>query len=303
MKLLRNGLAAVSALVLGLVPGMGGEPLVVAATHPLIAELAREVGGDHLEVIDLMEAGADVHHWEPRPSDLREIQRSDLILAAGKGLEIYLPRLRDSLAGTVRIADVGETIPSLRIGHDAVFVCCPHHAPGSIDPHWWQSIDNMKRAARIVADELAEDRPDAADEFRSRAADYVNRLDELKSWARIELAKVPRARRKLVTAHNAFAYFAHEFGYEVIAVAGLSREQSNAPQDLARTIETIRRTRVPAVFPEKGMSARQIESLAAETGVVIAPPLVADGTAEAPLDSFEAMTRHNVETIVAALVD
>jgi len=276
-------------------------PLTIVATHPLMAELGREVGGAHVKVIDLMEPGSDPHRWEPRPQDMRKLAQADLVLAAGKGLEPYLSRLKGSLRPETTLLEVGRNLPSLTVGKDAVYACCPQHAPGGVDPHWWQGVEHMQRAAREVAKTLSSMDPANKSDYEKNARAWSARLDDLKTWARVELSRVPSARRKLVTAHNAFAYFAREFGFEVIAVAGLSHEQNNAPQDLARTLATIRRTGVPAIFPEKGASAKQIESLSREANVVIAPPLIADGNAPAPYHTFEAMTRYNVTTIVKAL--
>jgi len=273
----------------------------VSALHPLMADLARQVGGERVKVFDLVGEGGDPHRFEPRPSDLRNMKASALILAGGKNLETYLDRISASLP-EVPIIEVGRTIPSLTVGKDEVYTCCPHHAhEGALDPHWWHGIDNMRRAARVVADAFAEVDPSAKDYYQKRARDYGRELAELKSWVRRELAKVPRGQRKLVTAHNAFAYFAKEFGFEVIAVAGLNKEQGNAPQDLARTIESVRKSGVSAIFPEQGMNPKTLESIARATGTKLATPLVADGNGTGSAAGFKPMIHHNVNAITSAL--
>ncbi len=280
---------------------VGAAEMNVSALHPLMADLARQVGGERVHVFDLVGEGGDPHHFEPRPSDLRQMQSSKLILAAGKNLETYLDRIRASLPN-VPIIEVGRTIPSLTVGKDSVYSCCPHQShENALDPHWWHGIDNMRRAARVVADAFAEMDPDGKDLYQSRARDYARELADLKSWARRELAKVPRSQRKLVTAHNAFAYFAKEFGYEVIAVAGLNKEQESAPQDLARTIESVRKSGVRAIFPEQGANQKTLESIARATGTELATPLVADGNGTGSRAGFKPMIHHNVNAITRAL--
>lgn len=290
-----------SGLLVGLVTLVAqAESLQVSALHPLLADVARQVGGNRVAIHDLMGEGANAHAFEPRPADLKKLQASSLILASGKNMESYLGRLRDTMKQAT-IVEVGRTIPSLTVGKDAVYSCCPQHAAGALDPHWWHGIENMRRAARIVAQALAERDPAGKDFYLANAAAYGQRLEQLKRWAKTELARVPRSQRKLVTAHNAFAYFAKEFGFEVIAVAGLTNEQSNTPQELAKTIESVKQAGVKAVFPEDNYNEKTVRSIAKTANVAIAHPLISDGNGTGKDAGFEAMIRHNVNAITTAL--
>jgi zinc/manganese transport system substrate-binding protein len=275
-------------------------PLQVSALHPLMADLARQVGGERVEVFDLVGEGGNPHRFEPRPADMKKMQASALVLAGGKGLESYLDRLKANIGG-VEILEVGRTIPSLTVGKDVVYSCCPNHGAGSLDPHWWQGVDNMRRAARVVAQAFGEKDPAGKDAYLANASAYSKRLEDLKKWSKGELSKVPRDQRKLVTAHNAFAYFAKEFGFEVIAVAGLSKEQDTAPQDQARTIESVKKAGVKAVFPEEGAALKTLEAVSKSTGAKLAQPLIADGNGTGRNAGFESMIRHNVNTITRTL--
>lgn len=278
-------------------------PLQVSALHPLMADLARQVGGERVVVFDLVGEGGNPHRFEPRPADLQQMQTSALVLAAGKNQETYLTRVRETLKG-VTVVEVGQTIPSLTVGKDEVYACCPghdHDAHDTPDPHWWHGIENTRRAARVVALALAEKDPDGKEFYLGNATAYGQRLELLKRWARGELAKVPRDQRKLVTAHNAFAYFANEFGFEVIAVAGLSNEQNNTPQDLAKTIEAVEKSGVKAIFPERNASEKTVRSIATTAKVTVAEPLISDGNGTGKDAGFEAMIRHNVTVITQAL--
>jgi zinc/manganese transport system substrate-binding protein len=285
---------------LALLCGALAAPLRVSALHPLMADLAEQVGRERVEVFDLVGEGGNPHRFEPRPADLKKMQSSALILAAGKNLEPYLNRLNDNLAG-VTILEVGRTIPSLAVGKDVVYTCCPAHGANSLDPHWWHGIEHMRRAARVVAQAFAEKDPAGKETYLANAGAYGKRLDALKKWARTELAKVPRGQRKLVTAHNAFAYFAKEFGFEVIAVAGLNKEQNTTPQQQAKTIESVRKSGVRAVFPEKDDGSKPLKAIAAAAGTRLGEPLIADGNGTGSDAGFEGMIRHNVNAITKAL--
>jgi zinc/manganese transport system substrate-binding protein len=272
----------------------------VVALHPLMADLAKQVGGERVSVVDLVGEGGNPHRFEPRPEDLRKMKSAALILAGGKGLENYLDRIQAALGG-VTVIEVGRTIPSLSVGKDAVYTCCPHHGADSLDPHWWHGIENMRRASRVVAQALGEKDAAGKDAYLANAAAYSKRLDALKKWARSELAKVPRGQRKLVTAHNAFAYFAKEFDFEVIAVAGLNKEQNTTPQEQAKTIESVRKSGVKAVFPEFGASDKAVGAIASATGTKVGASLVSDGNGKGSQAGFEGMIRHNVNAITTAL--
>lgn len=297
-KLLVAGLVVWLGAVLA-----GAAPLQVAALHPLMADLARQVGGERVVVFDVVGEGGNLHRFEPRPADMQRMQGSDVVLAAGKNLEPYLGRLRSALAG-VTVVEVGLTIPSLTVAkpepddHDAAHAM---HAAGSLDPHWWHGVDNMRRAARVVAQALAEKDPAGKPAYEQRAGAYGQRLDALKHWARGELDQVPRGQRKLVTAHNAFGYFAREFGYEVIAVAGLNKEQNTTPREQAQTIQAVQQSGVRAVFPETNTSGKLLDLIASATGARIGRPLIADGNGSGQDAGFEAMIRHNVSAITQAL--
>ncbi|MCX6877166.1 MAG: metal ABC transporter substrate-binding protein [Verrucomicrobia bacterium] len=275
-------------------------PMQVSALHPLMADLARQVGGERVTVFDLVGEGGSPHRFEPRPADLAKMQSSALVLAAGKNLEPYLSRLKETLK-EVTVVEVGRTLPSLMVGTDEDHGANPPHADGTVDPHWWHGVENMRRAARVVALAMAEQDPAGKVNYLLNAGAYGERLGQLQRWARSELAKVPQAQRKLVTAHHAFGYFAQEFGFEVIAVAGLNNEQNNTPQELAKTIAAVRLSGVKAIFPERTASAKVLQSIATATGASLGEPLIADGNGTGKEAGFEAMIRHNVDAITKAL--
>lgn len=275
--------------------------LKVATLHPLIADLVRQVGGAHVEVVEIMKPGGDVHHFEPTARDIAEMRGSKIIFASGKGLESYLAKLRDSLGSGVQLFEVGRDIPSIKLDASAeIFVCCEHHAHGHIDPHWWHSTDNMRRAARDIADALAAVDPANEEAYDDNADAARDRLKDLDRWAKKEITKVPRGDRKLVTAHAAFGYFCKEFGFKSLPVLGIARGDDTSAQHLAQIIQFIRDNKIRAVFPEDQANPKVLAEIVRSTGVKLGTPLIADGTS-IEAHTFETMLTHNVRAIVSAL--
>ena len=275
-------------------------PVSIASLNPIVSDLARQVGGDLVDVIDLMPLNANPHAFYPGPTHLKQASQSRLILAAGKGLETYLDSFKESLGGQISILEVGRGVPSLRVDADDVFLCCPVHARGAIDPHWWHSVRNARRGARALADAFIEVDPDNRHAYNRHYADYAARLDALHEEVRREIGSIPRRYRHLTTSHAAFGYLCREYGLQSITVLGLTTEQNPDPGYLKEVIQTLRRHRVRAVFPEKNANPKVLESIARETGVRVAGGLYAD-TLPLANPTYEAMMRHNVSTIVKAL--
>lgn len=291
-----------AALALSLSVGQAAT-LKVASLHPIVSDLARQVGGANVEVIDILKPGGDIHHFEPAPKDIAAMRGSKLLLASGKELETYLDKLRDSIGKEVKLVEVGEKIPSLPFAghHDHDHAEAEHdHHHGEFDPHWWHSAENMKRAARIVADELSAADPANADAYEAGAKAASKRFDELKKWAQKEIANIDRKDRKLVTAHAAFGYFCKEFGFEPMSVLGIGRNDDASSEHIAETIQEIREHSIKAIFPEDQANPKVLTEIARSTGVKIGDSLVADGTAK-NAHTFETMLAHNVRAIVAAL--
>lgn len=275
----------------GLLPSVAAD-LKIAVLHPLLGDLAREIGGEQVEVVDLIGPNGDPHHFEPRPEDLRKAEGASIYLVAGMGLEGYLPKLRSVIAGKADLVEVGATLPALEgedDGHD--------HGRG-IDPHWWHSIDLFRRATGIVASALEAKSPGNTALFDKNAAAYRIKLDELEKWARREIARIPRDRRHLATAHAAFNYFCKDFGFVPHPVQGLNREQMPDPRELAKLVADLKANHVAAIFPEKESNPKILKTLTHDTGIKLGQPLIADGTGGI---GFVEMYRHNVETIVNGL--
>ena len=271
-------------------------PLKVATLHPLLSDLAREIGKEHVEVIDLVGPNGDPHSFQPTPEDLAEAQGARLYLVSGMGLEDYLPKLRGIVAsaGGADLIDVGATLPALdqedETDHD--------HQHHTVDPHWWHSVNLFQRAAGVLAEAFASADPEQAAEYRKNATSYRDELGKLERWAKREIAKIPRANRHLATAHAAFNYFCNDFGFEPLPIQGINHEQMPDPRELAILINSLKKSRVMAIFPEKESNPKILQTLTNDTGIKLADPLIADGRG---VKNYEEMFRHNVGVIVKAL--
>lgn len=287
----------IAPFLLALSASLAAAELKVASLHPLLGDLARQVGGDRVEVVDLIPRNGDPHHFEPGPENLKQAADARLYLASGMGMESYLDSLRGILGDRAEIVEVGKDLPSIEgeCDHEGHDHGDHEHA---IDPHWWHSIDLFRRATTITAASFSKADPAGAEVYEKNAAAYRTKLDELERWTRKEIAKVPRDKRHLATAHAAFGYFCKDHGFEPIPVQGVNREQMPDPKKLAALIAELKEHQVGAIFPEKESNPKVLQALTKDTGIKLGEALIADGSTA---ESYEAMIRHNVSAIVAGL--
>jgi zinc/manganese transport system substrate-binding protein len=282
----------------GLSAAAGEQPLRIVALNTVLTEIATEVGGDQALVNGLVRPGVDPHAFEPTAADLRALMEADVVLASGLQLESYLDRLAARIGAKGHLLIVGDALPNLlTIGpsHD-------HGENGEKDPHWWHSIDNVIVATELVRVELGKLRPEAAPRFDRNADMYRARLLALKTWATATISVIETQKRQLVTSHEAFGYFARDFGFQLHAISGFSTDAEPNAKHLAELIRLIRSQQVPAVFAENNVNARVVANLA-ETGVRLGGTLFADGLGPVGSDAstYESMYRHNVTVIVSGL--
>ncbi len=292
--------SVIPAVFLGMMACCAAAEIKVASLHPLIGDLLRQVGGEKVEVVDLIGANGDPHSFEPKAADLRVAQDAGIYFVSGMGLEGYLPKLEGILGGRARIVEVGSSLPALQgscehEGHDH-----DHGHEHELDPHWWHSVDLFRRAAGVVADELGKADPANKDAYEQNARAYRTKLDELEKWVKREVVKIPKERRKLATAHAAFEYFCEAYGFKSYSVQGVNREQMPDAAELAGLIATLRKERIAAIFPERESNPRTLKTLTEETGAKLGGTLIADGTG---VTSYEEMIRSNVATIVEGLAE
>ncbi len=286
--------------------GASDDRLTIVASTSIIAAIAEQVGGDtHVRVEALIGPGVDPHTFELTPGDIRTLADADVVLINGLGLDDYL---KDDVKGVndaallVVVSD-GIELLNANKSDDSQEVVTQDH--GKFDPHVWQDPIRVKVMVENIANALAGVDPAHADEYRDNATVYQETLDETDDAIRELIDAIPVEQRKLVTNHDAFAYFADRYGLEVVGtvIPGSSTEADPSANDIAKLAELIKREGVKAIFAEALINPRVAESLASDTGVQIVYGLYSDQVGEpgSGAETVDGMLLANATKISAAL--
>jgi zinc/manganese transport system substrate-binding protein len=277
-------------LALSVAPVCAQQPLEVVASFSILGDFVKNVGGERVDVTTLVGPDSDVHVYAPAPDDARKIANARLLIINGLGLEGWLPRLLQAAGGKARMVTATSGITPLRLGSDA-------------DPHAWQSVANARVYVANIRDALAATDPADADYFRRHAQDYLAKLDALDREVRQAVMRIPENRRKVISTHDAFGYFAAAYGIKFIAPLGVSTESDASARDIAGIIEQIRAEKIPAVFLERISDPRLMRRLSAETGAKVGGTLYSDSLTDEKGDAptYIDMVRHNIKALTSAL--
>lgn len=279
---------ALAMLVAG--PGHAQQKVDIAASTTVLADLARNVGGDHVNVVSLVGPNGDIHGYVPSPADAKNLADAKLVILNGLGLEGSTAQFMRIAAKGAKVLVASDGITPLRLGN-------------SPDPHAWQSVANAKTYVANIRDALIAVDPADRSVFEANAAAYLRRLDALDAEVKAAIATIPPQRRKLVTTHDAFGYLGTAYGVEFIAPHGVSTEAEASARDVAQIIAQIRAQKIPAVFLENVADPRLLERIARESGARIGGTLYSDALTDAngPAPTYVEMMRHNVKELVGAL--
>jgi manganese/zinc/iron transport system substrate-binding protein len=303
MRISRRGVVGMLGMAL-LAPAprvLADAPLKVVATSGMIADAARRIGGEHVEVRALMGPGVDPHAYRQTRTDIVAMPRADLVLRHGLYLEAQMEDFFADLAANRPVVAVAEVVPRDQL------LSHPSYAD-KFDPHVWMDPVLWSEVVLAVADALSAQRPDLAAGFEANAAAHLEEIAALATYSERALATVPPERRVLVTAHDAFSYFGRARGFEVIGLQGISTEGEAGLARVAELVNNLVERDIGAVFVETTVSDRNIRALiegAAARGhaVEIGGELYSD--AMGPDDSYEGtyigMIDHNVTVIAQAL--
>ena len=291
--------------IAALLAGCGGPPspgdgrLRVVATTTQVGEAARGVGGDDIALTVLLKPGAEAHDFEITTTAAAAIERSDLILESGAGLEVWLEGALATIGGEDRLRDMSEGI-ALRAPDDAA-------EAGEVDPHYWLTAPNASRMVENVQSALTAARPELAGAFAERAAAYLARLEEADVEIRRLMAEIPADRRGIVTNHDAFGYFLAAYGLRFVGSVFPSLDVSAEPNpaQLAALADTVRSEGVTAIFSESAVNPKLAKAIAEETGArVVDQPLYTDslGPPGSGADTLDGMLLYDAAVIHQALV-
>lgn len=272
------------------------DKLQVVATSTAIADLTARVGGDEIDLTGLLKPGDDPHVYEPVPRDSVKLEEAEIIFYNGYNLEPNLIKLIRATGISAEKVAVAEVVPPLDFDYNG------DRAP---DPHVWGDAENGIKMVEAIRDALMKIAPEDGAEFEKNAAELIAELERLDVWITQQIASIPSDRRRLVTTHDAFQYYARAYGLEVTGtLIGISTEEQPSAQTVKNLAESIKQSRVPAIFAETTINPALIATVAEEAGVKIASrELYSDslGPAGSEGDSYVKMLAANTKAIVEAL--
>lgn len=269
--------------------GAADRPQVVAS-FSILGDMVRQVTGDLADVTTIVGPDADAHVYQPSTADAKAVAGADVIFVNGLGFETWSDTLIKTSGGDAKVYVATEGVEPLLVD-------------GEIDPHAWNALTNGMIYVRNIAAGMAESDPANAATYTANAEAYVERLRTLHETALSQLATLPRDRRTVVTAHDAFGYLAEAYGLTFLAPVGIDTEAEPSASELAKLIDHLNETGAGALFVENITSPALVQQIARETGLKIGGRIFSDALSEkgGPATSYVAMFEHNLGTLITAL--
>ncbi len=270
----------------------------VITTTSIFADLAKMALGDAAHIESIIPAGADVHTFEPSPSDVEKIQSADLIIANGLGLDGWIQSLIDA-AGT---GEADTLLLGEGLDQESGWVYLSNaETPGTFDPHIWLDPKGAALYVQRIADHVSRNAPDLAQRIAATSADGITKINAIDADLAVDFAAIDPDQRKIVTMHDAFGYFARAYEIEIVGVAVASPGQDPSAQEIRALIDAIREAGVTALFSEVQLPSKVLDQIAAETGATVLQDLYSDALGASPADSYLGVMRTNADAILGAL--
>ncbi|HVL72541.1 MAG TPA: metal ABC transporter substrate-binding protein [Beijerinckiaceae bacterium] len=299
MRSICNVIALLGTLLAGAVPAAAQDKVPVVASFSILADLVRQVGGERVTVTTLVGPDADAHVYQPTPGDSRRIAEARLVVMNGLAFEGWMTRLVRSSGTKAPVVEAAKGVRAIEAkghGHG-------HGHSHDVDPHAWHDVANVKIYVRNIRDALASADPAGKEEYAQNAQTYLARLDALDGEIRATVERIPASRRRVITSHDSFAYFARAYGLRFVAPRGVSTDAEASAQDVARIIRQIRQEKIEAVFLENVADPRLMERIAKESGARIGGRLYSDALSgpDGPAPTYIDLMRHNIRAFGEAL--
>jgi zinc/manganese transport system substrate-binding protein len=270
--------------------------LQIVTSFSLLEDLVRNVGSDRVQVRSFVPINGDPHTFEPGTRDVKTLADAKAVFINGLGLEVWFEKLLSNAASNSNVVTLSDGLKTRSIQEDGQTVT---------DPHLWWDLSHTQAYVTRIAKTLEAADPNGKSVYAANAKRYNSELAKLDAWAKLEIAKIPASKRKLVTNHDALGYFAARYGLRIIGevIPSLGTEQAPSAKDLAALSRTMKREGVKAIFTENIINPKLAQTLAAEAGAKVAPPLYTDslGNPGSSGETFLKAFRYNVTTIVNAL--
>ena len=278
------------------------KPIRVVTTIGMITDIVQNVGGDRVNATGLMGPGIDPHLYKASEGDVARLAGANLIFYNGLHLEGKMAGVLERMQDQIKTVAVTQEI-------DRSILLAPPEFEGAYDPHVWFDVTLWMKAVERVRDTLIEVDKDSAELYRTNAKDYLAKLEELHNYVMEQAERVSPDQRVLVTAHDAFNYFGRAYGFKVRGLQGISTAAEAGTADVQALVQFIVERRIPAMFVETSVPRRSIEAVQAAVkakgfSVEIGGQLFSDamGASGTPEGTYIGMVRHNIDTIVASLL-
>jgi len=283
------------ALLLPVSAAPAQEKLRAVATFSILADFAKNVGGDRVDVQALVGPNADAHVYQPSPGDAKALADAKVIFTNGLGFEGWIARLIKASGTRAPMVVATKGMKPRKMDEDG-------HA--ETDPHAWQSVPNAKIYVANIRDALIAADPAGKSSYEANATTYLAKLAALDADVKAMIDKIPAERRRIITTHDAFGYFAAAYGVSFIAPQGVSTESEVSARDVAKIITQIRKQKIPAVFLENITNDRLLKRIGAEGGARVGGTLYSDALTDekGPAPTYIDMMRHNVKQLADALM-
>ncbi|NIF34188.1 metal ABC transporter substrate-binding protein [Enterobacter sp. Cy-643] len=283
------------ALALALSSQMAAaKTLNVVASFTVLADMAKQVGGEHVKVTSLVGPDGDPHSFEPSPKDSVALRNADVVIVSGLGMEGWMDRLvtASGYKGKVIVASQGINTRSMEEDGKSI-----------TDPHAWNSAANGAIYAENIAAALVAADPQDAAAIRKSGDNYAARLKQLDGWAKKRFADVPQANRKVLTSHDAFGYFGEAYGVTFLAPVGFSTEAQASASDVASLIKQLKDEHISTYFIENQTDPRLVKQIASATGAKPGGELYPEALSGpgGPASTYEKAFKHNVNTIANSM--
>jgi zinc/manganese transport system substrate-binding protein len=280
-------------------------PLPVVATFSVLGDMTRQIGGEHIKLTTIVGPGADSHSFEPTPQDVKALSEAKVLILNGVGFEGWLPRMIKA-AGFDGMQVLATRTASLRhLDESEQAHNDPNHNHGDtdVDPHAWQDLRNGMIYAQNIADGLSQADPAHRAYNQKRAKAYIAQMKKIDTEIRMAFAEIPESRRKVISSHDAFGYFAAAYGIKFIPVVGLSNEAEPSAHELAALIKQVKKENVAGVFVESTANPKIIRQIARETGAKIGGTLYSDSLAkpDEPASTYLGMFSWNAGRLIYVL--
>lgn len=297
MSKTKNILVIVSVLLMTCGMAQAERTVRVIASFSILGDMARNIGGDRVNVTTLVGADGDVHAYEPTPAAAKAVGEADLVIVSGLGLEGWLDRLikASGYKGVVVVASTGVKTRKMK-GEDK-------NGQPVADPHAWQDIENGRLYVNNIAQALISVDPSGTATYKTLADDYSETLDKLNTWIKSEFSAIPEQKRRMITSHDAFGYLGDAYAIDILSPMGLSTESQPSAGEVKNLIRQIKKEKITAVFVENISDPRMIGQIAKESGATVEGELFSDALSkpDGPAPTYTSMFKNNVTKIVAAM--